>query len=321
MADMRYRRLGNSGLPVSVVGIGCNNFGRKVDAAGTRAVVDAAIDHGITLFDTADVYGNQGGSEEFLGAALKASGRRDDVLIATKFGGNMNGTNGPDWGARGSRRYIVRAVEASLRRLDTDYIDLYQMHQPDALTPIEETLSALDDLIRAGKVRYPGSSNFAGWRVADAAWVARTAHLTPFVSAQNEYSLLNRAVETDLVPACERFGVGLLPYFPLASGLLTGKYRRDSPPPPGSRLAGDLWARRHADAPWDVIEQLERYARERSLSILDVAIGGLAGKPSVASVIAGATTPDQVRANATAANWTPSPEDLAQLDTITKDHP
>jgi aryl-alcohol dehydrogenase-like predicted oxidoreductase len=321
MADMRYRRLGNSGLPVSVVGIGCNNFGRKVDAAGTRAVVDAAIDHGITLFDTADVYGNQGGSEEFLGAALKASGRRDDVLIATKFGGNMNGTNGPDWGARGSRRYIVRAVEASLRRLDTDYLDLYQIHQPDALTPIEETLSTLDDLVRAGKVRYLGSSNFAGWQVADAAWVARTAHLAPFVSAQNEYSLLNRAVEADLVPACERFGVGLLPYFPLASGLLTGKYRRDSPPPPGSRLAGDLWARRHADAPWDVIEQLERYARERSLSILDVAIGGLAAKPTVASVIAGATTPDQVRANATAANWTPSPEDLAQLDTITKDHP
>jgi aryl-alcohol dehydrogenase-like predicted oxidoreductase len=321
MADMRYRRLGTSGLTVSVVGIGCNNFGRKVDAAGTRAVVDAAIDHGITLFDTADVYGNQGGSEEFLGAALKASGRRDDVLIATKFGGNMNGTNGPDWGARGSRRYIVRAVEASLRRLATHYIDLYQIHQPDALTPIEETLSALDDLIRAGKVRYVGSSNFAGWRAADAAWVARTAHLTPFVSAQNEYSLLNRAVEADLVPACERFGVGLLPYFPLASGLLTGKYRRDSPPPPGSRLAGDLWARRHADAPWDVIEQLERYARERSLSILDVAIGGLAAKPTVASVIAGATTPDQVRANATAGNWTPSPEDLAQLDAITKDHP
>jgi aryl-alcohol dehydrogenase-like predicted oxidoreductase len=189
------------------------------------------------------------------------------------------------------------------------------------LTPIEETLSALDDLIRAGKVRYLGSSNFAGWQVADAAWVARTAHLTPFVSAQNEYSLLNRAVETDLVPACERFGVGMLPYFPLASGLLTGKYRRDSPPPPGSRLAGDLWARRHADAPWDVIERLERYARERSLSILDVAIGGLAAKPTVASVIAGATTPDQVRANATAASWTPSPEDLAQLDTITKGHP
>jgi aryl-alcohol dehydrogenase-like predicted oxidoreductase len=320
MADMRYRRLGNSGLPVSVVGIGCNNFGRKVDAAGTRAVVDAAIDHGITLFDTADVYGNQGGSEEFLGTALKASGRRDDVLIATKFGGNMNGTNGLDWGARGSRRYIVRAVEASLRRLDTDYIDLYQMHQPDALTPIEETLSVLDDLVRAGKVRYLGSSNFAGWQVADAAWVARTAHLTPFVSAQNEYSLLKRAVEADLVPACERFGVGVLPYYPLASGLLTGKYRRDSPPPPGSRLAGDLWARRHADAPWDVIERLERYARERSLSILDVAIGGLAVRPAVASVIAGATTPDQVRANAAAGSWSPSPEDLAELDAITKSY-
>jgi aryl-alcohol dehydrogenase-like predicted oxidoreductase len=291
---------------------------RKVDAVGTTAVVNAAVDHGITLFDTADVYGNQGGSEEFLGAALKASGRRDDVIIATKFGGNMNGTNGTDWGARGSRRYIVRAVEASLRRLDTDYIDLYQMHQPDALTPIEETLSALDDLVRSGKVRYLGSSNFAGWQIADAAWIAQTARLTPFVSAQNEYSLVHRGTEAEVIPACERFGVGQLPYFPLASGLLTGKYRRDSPPPPGSRLAGDLWARRHADAPWDLIERLERYARDRSLTILDVAIGGLAAKPAVTSVIAGATTPDQVRANAAAGGWTPSAEDLAELDAITK---
>jgi aryl-alcohol dehydrogenase-like predicted oxidoreductase len=318
MADMRYRRLGTSGLSVSVVGIGCNTFARKVDAAGTTAVVNAAVDHGITLFDTADVYGNQGGSEEFLGAALKASGRRDDVIIATKFGGNMNGTNGTDWGARGSRRYIVRAVEASLRRLDTDYIDLYQMHQPDALTPIEETLSALDDLVRSGKVRYLGSSNFGGWQIADAAWIAQTARLTPFVSAQNEYSLVHRGAEAEVIPACERFGVGQLPYFPLASGLLTGKYRRDSPPPPGSRLADDLWARRHADAPWDLIERLERYARDRSLTILDVAIGGLAAKPAVTSVIAGATTPDQVRANAAAGSWTPSAEDLAELDAITK---
>src|SRR5258705_4265884 len=181
MADMRYRRLGTSGLSVSVVGIGCNTFARKVDAAGTTAVVNAAVDHGITLFDTADVYGNQGGSEEFLGAALKASGRRDDVIIATKFGSNMNGTNGTDWGARGSRRYIVRAVEASLRRLDTDYIDLYQLHQPDPLTPIEETLSALDDLVRAGKVRYLGSSHFARWQVADAALYAPTAHVAPVI--------------------------------------------------------------------------------------------------------------------------------------------
>jgi aryl-alcohol dehydrogenase-like predicted oxidoreductase len=318
MADMRYRRLGTSGLPVSVVGIGCNNFGRKVDAAGTRAVVNAGIDHGITLFDTADVYGNQGGSEEFLGAALAANGRRDDVLIATKFGSNMNGTNGPDWGARGSRRYVVRAVEASLRRLQTDYIDLYQLHQPDALTPIGETLAALDDLVRAGKVRYLGTSNFAGWQIADADWSARTAHLTPFVSAQNEYSFLHRSTEADVIPACERFGIGLLPYFPLSRGLLTGKYRRDSPPPPGSRLAGDLWARQHADAPWDTIERLEWFARERSLSILDVAIGGLAAKPAVASVIAGATSPDQVRANAAAAAWIPSADDLTELDAITR---
>jgi aryl-alcohol dehydrogenase-like predicted oxidoreductase len=318
MADMRYRRLGNSGLPVSVVGIGCNNFGRKVDAAGTRAVVYAAIDHGITLFDTADVYGNQGGSEEFLGAALKASGRRGDVIIATKFGNNMNGGNGSDWGARGSRRYVVRAVEASLRRLETDYLDLYQMHTPDPLTPIEETLSALDDLVRAGKVRYLGSSNFAGWQVADADWHARTAHLTPFVSAQNEYSWVNRAAETELIPACDQFGLGLLPFFPLAHGLLTGKYHRDSPPPPGSRLASDLWAAGHAEAPWNLIERLEQFARERSVTLLEVAIGGLAAKSAVASVIAGATTPDQVRANASASNWAPSPEDRTELDAITK---
>ncbi len=241
--DMSYRRLGNSGLAVSVVGIGCNNFGRKLDQAGTRAVVDAAIDCGITLFDTADVYGDpHGASEELLGAALKANGRRPDVIVATKFGSPMGGTNGPDWDARGSRHYITRAVEASLRRLGTDHIDLYQIHQPDPKTPAAETLSALDDLIRAGKVRYVGSSNYSGWQVADAAWTARTAGTTPFVSAQNEYSLLERRIEADLVPACAQYGVGLLPYFPLANGLLTGKYRRDVARPvcrlPGSGAMG-----------------------------------------------------------------------------------
>src|ERR1051326_3683976 len=228
MAAMGFRPLRRSGLMVSVVGIGCNNFGRKVDEAGTAAVVDAALDAGINLFDTADIYGTPPGeSETLLGRALK--GRRDEVVIATKFGMDMQGANGPDHGVRGARRYIAKAVEASLRRLDTDHIDLYQMHAPDPITPIEETLDALDDLVRAGKVRYLGSSNFAGWQIADAAHKATGR--TPFVSAQNEYSWLRRGIEAEVVPACEHFGLGLLPFFPLASGLLTGKYRRDEAAP------------------------------------------------------------------------------------------
>jgi aryl-alcohol dehydrogenase-like predicted oxidoreductase len=310
---MTYRRLGESGLVVSVVGIGCNNFGRKLDAAGTRAVVNAALDVGINFFDTADIYGEpKGGSEEQLGAALR--GRRDDVVVATKFGMDMAGGNGPDHGARGSRRYIQRAVEASLRRLGTDYIDLYQMHEPDPGTPIEETLAALDDLVRAGKVRYLGNSNFSGWQIADAAWTARSTGRTPFISAQNHYSLLERGVEAEVVPACERFGLGLLPFFPLANGLLTGKYRRGEEPPAGSRLAGGgRYAERFAAAPWDTIEAIGTYARERGLSMLQVAIGGLAAQPAVTSVIAGATSPEQVRANAAAGMWRPTAEDLAAL--------
>jgi aryl-alcohol dehydrogenase-like predicted oxidoreductase len=316
MGEMNYRRLGRSGLVVSVVGLGCNNFGRKVDAAGTRAVVDAALDAGITLFDTADTYGEQPGrSEEFLGAAL--AGRRDEVVLATKFGMDVRGANGPDWGARGSRRYVIRAAEASLRRLGTDHIDLYQMHYPDPHTPIEETLSALDDLVRAGKVRYLGNSNFAGWQVADADWAARTGHRTPFVSAQNEYSLLRREVEAEVVPACQRFGLGVLPYFPLSSGLLTGKYRRGQQPSAGTRLAMERYRPWLDRAPWDVIEALEKYAAERGLRMLDVAIGGLAAQPAVASVIAGATTAEQVRANVAAGAWQPSTEDLSALDAIT----
>ena len=311
---MRYRRLGDSGLVVSVVGLGCNNFGGRIDAARTNEVVRAALDEGITLFDTADIYGNPAGaSEELLGRALGS--RRDEVVVATKFGMDTRGANGPDWGARGSRRYIHRAVEASLRRLGTDHIDLYQMHEPDRTTPIEETLRALDDLVRAGKVRYIGSSNFDGWRVADADWIARSGHLTRFVSAQNEYSLVTRQVEAELVPACQRFGVGVLPYFPLASGLLTGKYRRGEPAPEGTRLAGGH--RRLATAPWDMIERLEGYAEKRGLSMLQIAIGWLAAKPAVASVIAGATRPEQVRANVAAGRWQPSPEDVAELDEIT----
>ncbi|MEJ3748302.1 aldo/keto reductase [Actinomycetes bacterium KLBMP 9797] len=314
---MEHRRLGNSGLAVSVAGLGCNNFGRKLDLDGTRAVVDAAIEAGITLFDTADIYGTpHGTSEEFLGRAL--AGRRADVIIATKFGMDMEGVNGPDFGARGSRRYIHRAVEASLRRLGTDYLDLYQMHEPDPATPIEETLSALDDLVRAGKVRYLGNSNFAGWQIADADWIARTRGLTPFISAQNRYSLLHRHAEAATVPACARFGLGLLPFFPLESGLLTGKYQRGHTAAAGTRMATDRFASWHANAPWDEIEALEKYAGERGVSMLDVAIGGLAAQPAVASVIAGATTPDQVRANVAAAAWQPSAADLAELDRITR---
>ncbi|WP_410815020.1 aldo/keto reductase [Micromonospora sp. 067-2] len=316
VTEMTYRRLGDSGLVVSVVGIGCNNFGRKLDVDGTRAVVDAALDAGITLFDTADIYGEpQGGSEELLGQALK--GRRDDVVVATKFGMDMNGANGPDFGARGSRRYIARAVEASLRRLGTDHIDLYQMHEPDPGTPIDETLAALDDLVRDGKVRYLGNSNFAGWQIADADWVASSNGRARFISAQNHYSLLERSVETEVIPACERFGLGMLPFFPLANGLLTGKYKRDGQPPAGSRLSGGgRYAERLAAADWDTIEAIEAYAAERGLSVLQVAIGGLAAQPAVTSVIAGATTPEQVHANAAAGTWEPTDDDLAALRAI-----
>jgi aryl-alcohol dehydrogenase-like predicted oxidoreductase len=311
---MQMRRLGNSGLTVSVVGLGTNNFGMKLDLDGCREVVDAALDSGITLFDTADSYGE---SEARLGQLL--DGRRDDVVIATKFGSGLKppNSNGADWDARGSRRYIRRAVEASLRRLRTDWIDLYQLHRPDPLTPIEETLAALDDLVHEGKVRYIGHSNFTGWQTADADWVARTNGSTRFVSAQNEYSLLNRGIEADLVPALQSYGIGLLPYFPLASGLLTGKYRRGEAPPAGSRIAA--WNRQEqlTDQAFDVVEALTAYAEERSISVLDVAIGGLAAQPSVASVIAGATSAEQVHANTKAGDWKPTAEDLTELLRIT----
>jgi aryl-alcohol dehydrogenase-like predicted oxidoreductase len=315
MSEMTYRRLGESGLVVSVVGVGCNNFGRKLDLDGTRAVVDAAIDAGITLFDTADIYGTpHGSSEELLGAALK--GRRDEVVLATKFGMNMEGLNGRDFGARGSRRYIVRAVEASLRRLQTDYIDLYQLHEPDPATPIEETLTALNDLVRSGKVRYLGNSNFSGWQIADADWTARAAGLTPFISAQNRYSLLHRDVEIEVVPACEQFGLGLLPFFPLDSGLLSGKYRRGEQPASGTRLSQDRYAPWLEHADWDTIEALTGFGAERGHSLIEVAIAGLAARPAVTSVIAGATTPEQVRANAAAAAWELTPADVAALDAL-----
>ena len=309
MADMRYRPVGDSGLIVSVVGLGCNAFGVRADADASRATVAAAIDHGITLFDTSDTYG-LGASETLLGSAL--AGRRADVVVATKFGMDMQGANGPDWGVRGSRRYVRTAVEASLSRLGTDWIDLYQLHEPDPVTPIEETLAALDELVTEGKVRYVGSSNLAGWQVVDADWAARTSGFERFVSAQNKYSLYDRSAEADLVPACLHAGVGVLPYFPLEYGLLTGKYQRGQPAPHGSRLA--VQSARLERADFDRIEALERFAAERGVGVLDVAVGGLAAQPAVASVIAGATSPDQVAANVRAGSWQPSPVDLAALD-------
>jgi aryl-alcohol dehydrogenase-like predicted oxidoreductase len=314
MTEMEYRQLGDSGLTVSVVGLGCNNFGGRIDTDQAGAVVGAALDAGITLFDTADVYrGEQGSSEEILGKAL--GGRRDDVVIATKFGGDMKGVNGPDWGVRGSRRYIRKAVESSLRRLGTDWIDLYQLHVPDEVTPIEETLAALSELVAEGKVRYLGSSQFAGWQVVDADWAARTNGSQHFISAQNRYNLLEREVEDELVPACEHLGIGVLPFFPLASGLLTGKYKRGAEPPAGTRLAKQPERLAHAD--FDKIEALETFAAERDLTLLDVAIGGLAAQPTVASVIAGATRPEQIEQNVAAGLWEPTFEDLATLDELT----
>ena len=311
---MRYRQLGESGLTVSTVGLGCNNFGRACDLEGTRAVVDAAIEAGITLLDTADIYAQQdGSSEDLLGQVL--GNRRNDVVLATKFGMDMKGSNGPDWGARGSRRYIRIAVEASLRRLRTDWIDLYQYHVPDGITPIDETLAALHELVVEGKVRYIGWSNVAGWQVADADWTARMRGLTPFISVQNHYSLLERGVETEVIPACEEYGLGMLPYFPLANGLLTGKYRRGEPLPEGARVT-ERKPELATDERLDAVERLISFGKERDRSLLEVAIGGLAAQPAVSSVIAGATKPEQVRANAAAGDWEPTPEDLDALDAI-----
>ncbi|HEU5455808.1 MAG TPA: aldo/keto reductase [Nocardioides sp.] len=317
MSEMSYGPLGDSGLMVSAVGIGCNAFSRRVDLDGVRGILDAAQDVGVTLLDNADIYGDPpGGSEELLGEALK--GRRDEFVLATKFGMDMRGANGEDHGVRGSRWYVRRAVEASLRRLQTDHIDLYQLHEPDDVTPIEETLSALDDLVREGKVRYIGCSNFAGWQVADADWTARSAGLDRFVSVQNRYSLLDRSLEDEVVPACEQFGLGVLPYFPLEYGLLTGKYHRGEEAPAGSRAdvdkARSQWLQ---NADWNRIEALEKYAASRDVEILDVAIAGLAAQPAVASVISGATSGDRVRRNAAALRWRPTEADLVELDKLT----
>jgi aryl-alcohol dehydrogenase-like predicted oxidoreductase len=305
---MRTRRLGQEGPEVSVVGLGCNNFGVRVDLEGTRAVVDAALDSGVTLFDTADIYGNHGGSESFLGEVLE--GRRDRVVLATKFGGDMgDGTE-----ARGSRSYIQKAIEGSLRRLRTEVVDLYQYHTPDNITPFEETFGALDELVRAGKVRYVGHSNLSAAQIEEVDAICREHGFARPVSAQNRYSLLHREAEEELLPTCARLGLGVLPYFPLASGLLTGKYRRGEQRPEGTRLAGrdDVFT----DETFDRLEALEEFAKERGLTLLQVAIGGLLAQPAIASVIAGATKPEQVRANVEAAEWEPTMDDVAALNSL-----
>jgi len=311
---MRYEPLGDSGLLVSVVGLGCNNFGGRLDLAGTRAVIDAAIDAGITLFDTADTYGGGGKSEELIGEVLQ--GRRDRVVLATKFGHqNADMGYGPAAGAKGGRAYIRRAVEQSLRRLRTDYIDLYQLHTPDPKTPVAETLSALHELVTEGKVRYLGHSNFSGWQIAEASYVAAQLGASPFVSAQNHWSLLERAAEAEVVPAARRFGLGVLPYFPLANGLLTGKIRRGQPAPEGTRLASR--AGYVTEAKLDIVEGLAEWGKVHDVPLLTIAISCLLAQPGCSSVISGAMTPDQVTANAATAEWIPSPEELAEVDSIT----
>jgi aryl-alcohol dehydrogenase-like predicted oxidoreductase len=310
---MHHVSLGSSGLQVSAVGLGCNNFGGRLDAKETRAVVDAAVDAGITLLDTADIYGGRGGSETHLGQALK--GRRDRVVLATKFGyDGVDMGYGPAAGARGGRGYIRRAVEESLRRLGTDHIDLYQLHSPDPATPIAETLAALTELVAEGKIRYIGHSNLSGWQLAEAAHVARETGAVPFVSAQNEWSLLQRSAEAELVPAALHYGVGVLPYFPLANGLLTGKIRRGAPVPAGSRLEGrDAYL---TERRLDTVEALAALAEKHGRSVLELAIGWLSAQPGCASVIAGATSPEQVRANAAAGAAPLDPELLAEIDAV-----
>jgi aryl-alcohol dehydrogenase-like predicted oxidoreductase len=309
---VQQRTIGRSDLRVSAVGLGCNNFGGRIDLEATRRVVHKALDVGITLFDTADVYGERGGSENFLGEILGP--RRKDIVLATKFGLAMD-DGGRMKGA--SRGYVMSAVEASLTRLRTDWIDLYQLHRPDPATPIEETLRALDDLVRHGKVRYVGCSNLPAWQVVEAEWTARHHGLTAFVSSQNEYSLLVRDAERELIPALEAYGLGLLPYFPLASGLLTGKYKRTLPPPQGARLSQARYSDRYfTEANWTRVERLEEFCARRGRTLLDLPFAWLLSRPVLASVIAGATKPEQVEANVRAAAWSLSADDLAEIDRL-----
>jgi aryl-alcohol dehydrogenase-like predicted oxidoreductase len=312
---MQERNLGSSGLRVSAVGIGCNNFGGRIDVRETGRVIDRAIDLGVTLFDTADIYSNKGGSETAMGEVL-SGGKRHKIVLATKFGMQMDEV-GKLKGA--SRRYIMSALEGSLKRLKTDYLDLYQLHQVDPLTPIEETLRTLDDIVRSGKARYIGCSNLPAWQVVEAQETARRCNLNAFASCQDEYSLLVRDIDRELMPAMSRYRMGLLPFFPLACGLLTGKYQRGAMPQ-GARLTD---TRRYADKylnerNWRLLDELASFARKRGHTLLELAFSWLLARPNTASVIAGATSPEQVEANVKAASWQLTAEDLAEVDRITK---
>ncbi len=312
---MKLHNLGKSDLQVSSVGLGCNNFGMRTDFAASRTVIHKALDLGVTLFDTADIYGNYGGSEEILGKVLGP--QRQSIVLATKVGKEMNEA-GTMKGA--SRGYILSEVEASLRRLKTDYIDLYQIHAPDPETPIEETLRTLDDLIRQGKVRYVGCSNFSAGEVEEALRTSQELRISRFSSCQDEYSLLVRSIEPERIPVMERHGLGLLPYFPLANGLLTGKYRRNVTPAEGTRLASwkSIAQRYGTERNWGIVERLEKFAAKRGYSMLELAFGWLLSKPVISSVIAGATKPEQVTQNVAAAQCSLSPEDLAEIDDLTR---
>ena len=310
---MEYRNLGSSGLRVSLVGLGCNNFGMRLDLEQTRAVVDRAFDLGITLFDTADMYGGRGGSETQLGKIL--GHRRKDIVLASKFGMAMS-DDGTKIGA--SRRYIMSAVEDSLRRLKTDWIDLYQLHQPDPLTPLDETMQALDDLVTQGKIRYIGCSNLPSWQVVESQWISKSIGINRFVSCQDEYNILNRNIEAELIPAMQKYGCGLLPYFPLASGLLTGKYKRTEMPE-GARLTDmPTFANRIylTDENFDIVDNLNKFAHKTGHSILELAFGWMASRPTTASIIAGATKPEQIDANVAAVNWVLSQSEIDEVNKI-----
>jgi aryl-alcohol dehydrogenase-like predicted oxidoreductase len=312
---MEFRNLGKSGLKVSVAGLGCNNFGMRIDAEQARAVVHKALDEGITFFDEANIYGGRGRSEEMLGKAL--GNRRHDIVLASKVGMAMG--EGP-YNIGGSRRHIIASCEASLRRLDTDYLDLYYIHQPDPSTSEQETLEAFDSLVRSGKVRYIGCSNYAGWQLADSLGISREHGLASYICAQNQYNLLDRSIERELVPACRHLNVGIIPYFPLASGFLTGKYRPDSPLPKGTRLAT---TQRLADMVLTernflILQRLEKFVRDRGHNMLELAVSWLAAQPQVASVICGATRPEQVTENVQALSWDLGPEDLGEIDNLTR---